>query len=788
MSIVINEIAWAGTAANSADEWIELYNHGDQPIDLTQWTLKAADGAPNITLNGTISAHGYFLLERTEDDTVSDIPADQIYTGAMSNSGESITLKDNSGFVVDTANIGVGYWPGGRDGSGTPPYASMERIDPNSADSPSNWGTNNGVIRYGEDAKGNPINGTPKSANSISQAASPTPTDTASPTNTDITTPTPTPSPTDTSTSTPTPSPTVTPSGTATLISTTTPTPTQSGTPSPTSTPTQVTSGTILINEIAWAGTEASSYDEWIELHNPSSQSFDLTGCMLISDDGSPNIALAGTIPGGGYFVLERSDDNTISDISADQIYTGTLSNTGETLRLYGPSGEVIDTANGDGGDWPAGDADLRASMERRANTSDSPSAWDTNTGYVANGLDANGNPIRGTPGQPNSVWFATPTPTPTQTPTPSSTPSPSPTISLVPPETVWINEIAWAGTIGNSNDEWIELFYAGFEPLDLTGWVLVAADGSPNIELEGEITPWGFFLLERTDDTTVADIPADQIYTGSLSNSGEFLYLYGPHGELVDSGGQSDGGWPKGDADTRATMERRSTTADGRALWNTNNGYVTNGIDVDGYRIRGTPRQANSNWFPSPTPTPLPEGMAILINEFLPHPKYDWNGDGKFTSSDEFIELINAGTTTINLEGWLLDDIEEGSTPYELPKIKLAPGETISFFRSKTSISLSDSEDSVRLLLPDGVIVDERAYVFATDVNLSWCRLPDGSAELAYPCWPTPGGMNAGYPLSVNNQEIQEDEENISEEIQPAIEIPPGWLIPKGNRVCGVQ
>jgi multidrug efflux pump subunit AcrB len=26
LSVVINEVAWAGTAASSSDEWIELYN------------------------------------------------------------------------------------------------------------------------------------------------------------------------------------------------------------------------------------------------------------------------------------------------------------------------------------------------------------------------------------------------------------------------------------------------------------------------------------------------------------------------------------------------------------------------------------------------------------------------------------------------------------------------------------------------------------------------------------------------------------------------------------------
>jgi len=171
--VVINEVAWMGTAASSADEWIELYNTTDQPIDLTGWTLESTtDGTPSFTFdaahcrNLVIPAQGFFLLERTDDNTVSDIPADCIYTGSLVNSGESLALKDPTGTVIDTANGDGGAWPAGTTGSGSPPYASMERIDPLAPDTDANWATNNGVDRNGLDANGNPINGTPKALNS----------------------------------------------------------------------------------------------------------------------------------------------------------------------------------------------------------------------------------------------------------------------------------------------------------------------------------------------------------------------------------------------------------------------------------------------------------------------------------------------------------------------------------------------------------------------------------------------------------------------------------------------
>jgi cardiolipin synthase len=168
-AVVINEVAWGGTAASAYDEWIELYNNTGTAINLTNWVLKAADNTPVITLSGIISPYEYFLLERTDNSTVQDIPADQIYGNdgtfwALSNSGEILQLWDDQGNLIDTANSNGGSWPAG---SGSPDYRSMERIDPAAPDTDANWASNNGIIRNGRDANGNPINGTPKCRNSV---------------------------------------------------------------------------------------------------------------------------------------------------------------------------------------------------------------------------------------------------------------------------------------------------------------------------------------------------------------------------------------------------------------------------------------------------------------------------------------------------------------------------------------------------------------------------------------------------------------------------------------------
>lgn len=110
--IIINEIAWMGTTTSANDEWIELFNNGTSSVTIDGWTLKASDGSPSINLTGSISSGGYMLLERTDDNTVPNVTAGVIYSGAMSNTGENFSLKNNTEQVMDSVNM-ISGWPAG---------------------------------------------------------------------------------------------------------------------------------------------------------------------------------------------------------------------------------------------------------------------------------------------------------------------------------------------------------------------------------------------------------------------------------------------------------------------------------------------------------------------------------------------------------------------------------------------------------------------------------------------------------------------------------------------------
>ena len=319
----------------------------------------------------------------------------------------------------------------------------------------------------------------------------------------------------------------------------------------------------------------------------------------------------------------------------------------------------------------------------------------------------------------------------------------------------VIINEVAWAGTTSSlSGDEWIELYNSTNASINITGWTLKAADGTPSITLNGTIPAGGYFLLEKDDDNTVSDILADQVYTGELSNSGETLTLSDAANKVIDTANGNGGSWPAGSSSTYGTMERTSTSADSDSIWLTNTGVVKNGKNANGGDILGTPKKSNS---PLPTPTPTPDKTATptprpptatipprpIINEILARPEFDWNQDGSTDVFDEFIEIKNLTAVEITLNGWKLSTVD-GDT-FSLPDAKLKPGDRIVFYGKQTNILLSDGGETLRLSDSSGKIYDAFTYTVARTEDRSFCRLPDGNPGNSWfeDCIPTPNLTN---------------------------------------------
>jgi hypothetical protein len=552
----------------------------------------------------------------------------------------------------------------------------------------------------------------------------------------------------------------------------------------------------VVISEFRTRGPNGAS-DEFVEIYNPTSSIISIGSWQLRVLTGTGSEATRATIPSGinlspGQHYLIANSSGYSGSVTADQTYTTGVVDAGG-VAIFDDLGTRIDSVGlntvfatyTETSPLTALTVDNNQSYERIFDISGV--CTDSNDNSMDFFLRSPSDPQNmassiTTCGDPTITPTVTSTPTETATPTITATTTSTPTITptsscftttTTTPLSLVINEVAWAGTAASISDEWIELYNppGGVGCVILTGWVLRAEDGSPSIGLSGVIQEGGFFLLERTDDFTVSDIAADQIYTGDLVDGGEKLFLENL-GIRIDSANIDGGSWPAGSTSSYRSMERWIIASDSPTTWITNSGAVRNGLDAgipsngctpsvtcttNPQPINGTPRQMNwatmvtptASRSPTPTrtatrqPTSVPVGRPV-INEFLPRPGFYWNQDGNLDVFDEFIEVKNLGPVDINLKGWRLDDdVNIGSNPFTFPDLVLKPGQWAVFYALETNILLSDGGDVVRLLNPGGVVYDSYTYSLARLEDKSFCRLPDGPGNWFNDCTPTPNQTN---------------------------------------------
>jgi len=184
----------------------------------------------------------------------------------------------------------------------------------------------------------------------------------------------------------------------------------------------------VVINELMWMGSSASSRDEWIELRNMTDQEIDLSGWVIenaSSNHGTLTIPSKGQhiIPARGYYLISRysiADNiggtkktqlNVIVDWRVQDMADISLSNdykSNGALSLRDKDGTLIDqTPLPTDSKWPAGEYNktnnIYYSMERNLDPGDGTlvSSWHTARESVNWDLEAT---EKGTPKAENSL------------------------------------------------------------------------------------------------------------------------------------------------------------------------------------------------------------------------------------------------------------------------------------------------------------------------------------------------------------------------------------------------
>jgi hypothetical protein len=300
----------------------------------------------------------------------------------------------------------------------------------------------------------------------------------------------------------------------------------------------------------------------------------------------------------------------------------------------------------------------------------------------------------------------------------------------------VIFNEIAWMGTTNNTADEWMELYNNSDTVIDLTGWKIIwGADNKYSADLSGQISANSYFLLERTDDNSVPGIIADQTYAGALSNGGDYLKLFNAQNNLIDEINASDG-WPAGDNVQKLTMEKtnggawQNSQSPGGTPKAQNSAPASTTNPPTPSPASTSPDSPTAGSWSSPAPTQtIQYSQGVLINEFLPYPEKD---------AKEWVEIVNNGSSAVNLTGWQIDDDNNSTLPQVIPEnTTIVPGDFLVISFNKAT--LNNDGDKVRLLWPDDQVVNTVSFTRATQ-GQSCARFDAG---WFWTNQPTPGQAN---------------------------------------------
>lgn len=153
----------------------------------------------------------------------------------------------------------------------------------------------------------------------------------------------------------------------------------------------------IIVSELLWMGSSASSADEWMELHNTTAATVDLSGWYLTKKSGGGETFMLSvpdgkTIAPNSFFLIanyaEDSPSTTVA-VPADLVNTAVaLANDQLQIKLYRADGVLIDTADDGIGAPAAGEyvsGSVWKSMERTRGSIDGtrPESWKTAAAQV---------------------------------------------------------------------------------------------------------------------------------------------------------------------------------------------------------------------------------------------------------------------------------------------------------------------------------------------------------------------------------------------------------------------
>ncbi|OGB73528.1 hypothetical protein A3K24_01585 [candidate division Kazan bacterium RIFCSPHIGHO2_01_FULL_44_14] len=557
-------------------------------------------------------------------------------------------------------------------------------------------------------------------------------------------------------------------------------------------------SPSVIINEVAWAGSTKSNDDEWIELKNTTDapvniSDWKITRANSITDGNT--IATFGegvTIPSGGFLLISHfsQDDQDNSVLNAESVVVEDkmlLADSNLRLRLWQPGIEtrIDELTNITQSGY---DKENKITTERTSDVT----GWQSSTRANHPNFDIGVTDL-GTPSAENSTITE------------------PPTLASITPNTVTQGEALEVENIVGTNfsTESLPTLQLVRGNLTINGTDINVVNSTLIDRAEfstaggTEVGMWNLTLTNP--DGKIATLPnavevlapepefdlgttvrINEIYPHpNTTSNDEFIELYNSGDRAINLLSWRLDDIPEGGS-APYTFENVNIGAKGflviykpqSKLTLNDNGdsvyliqpdnFVLDQVDYDNAGIGQTLSRFTSGW--KWTTTPTPNGANVLsepvddtqpnepplepddepitptyqskdleLTELLPNPN----------SSDEFIELFNPGTSAINLTDWQLKDasgkkytIGDFEVTVQANGLLIQPQQYVVITQTMSKIALNNSGgETVTLLDPSGQIVDSASYPDKAPVGASYALITAGL--WTWVPTPTPGQAN---------------------------------------------
>ncbi|MDR3582102.1 MAG: lamin tail domain-containing protein [Candidatus Pacebacteria bacterium] len=144
-----------------------------------------------------------------------------------------------------------------------------------------------------------------------------------------------------------------------------------------------------------------------------------------------------------------------------------------------------------------------------------------------------------------------------------------------------------------------------------------------------------------------------------------------------------------------------------------------------------------------------------VSINEWFPDPVGT-------DAAGEFVELYNSGNDAVNLTGWKLGTGTASTTsiipaktkPFSLAKFSVPARGYLVLARSKTKLSLKNTDGGLLLYGPDGTIVDRASFAGTAPEGKSFSRVSQNASTASRFAFTssTPGAANAKFESMISS------------------------------------